>query len=141
MMATAARMRRRVLWAAPAMILAGAALHAGAAGLMLGGWMVLAALLPDHPACPHRRRLHPHRLFFAWALSCLMLYIGFAGIRWLNDRLISPGAESALLSLTGAAGFALAACQRALTLPVPGKIAWAAGGVMSALSFFILFSF
>lgn len=135
MIRDAARMRRWMLWGAPAMLLAARGRHAGGAGLGLGLWLAAGLLIPASTAYPYprKRRIRPHRLWLAWsvsrfaaaALHALVLLI--AGYREMN-------AFPAALSLMGAVFFALILGERALTLPLSPRLAWPIGGALAVLA-------
>lgn len=134
MTSSAARMRLRLLSAAPAMVLGGLRWHAGGAAAALLLWLGISALLPCREKYPYprKRRMRPHRLFFCFSLTAFFT----GGAAWAVRRLAAPGFLIDLLFYVGAAGFALAMGKRALSLPLPRPIAWGLGAVLCA--FFVV---
>ena len=129
----AARMRRWMLWGAPAAMLA-AALggHAGgAAGVFL--WGLAGPLLPPRQRAPylHARQARPARAFFASALGalcCLLLAQGAAAL--LNA--LAPASDNALFAHLAAVPPALCLGGEAAFFR-KGRRACLAGGLLCCL--------
>lgn len=133
MTCSAARMRLRLLSAAPAMALGGLKWHAGGAAAALLVWMGMAALLPCRESYPYprKRRVRPHVLFFCFSLTAFLM----GGAAWAFRRFFTPGLLSELLFHIGTACFALCIGKRALSLPLPRPIAWGLGALLCTLFF------
>ena len=141
MTCSAARLRARLLTAAPFMVLGGLRWHAGGAAAALFLWLVISALLPRRERYPYprKRKTRLDKLFFCCALTAFLT----GGAVWVI-RLFSASGDASLLSdlllYTGAVGFALPIGKRALSLPLPHKLSWGLGTLLCAL-FMILFIF
>ena len=131
MICSAARMRLRLLSAAPVMVLVGLRWHAGGAVAALLLWLGIAALLPDRGRYPYtrKRKLHLHRLFFCFSATAFVM----VGAAWTVRRFAAPGLLFDLLFYTGAVGFALPIGKRALSLPLPRWLSWGLGALLCAL--------
>ncbi len=134
MTCSAARMRSRLLAAAPATVLGSLFWHAGGAGAALLLWLGIGALLPCHERYPYprKRRLRMHQLFFCFSLTAFII----SGAGWVIRRFFLNGAPSPLrdlLTYAGAAGFALPIGKRALGAPLPARLSWVLGALLTAL--------
>ncbi len=133
MMCSAARMRRRLLFAAPAMVLCGVRWYAGGAAAALLLWLGISALLPcrERYPYPRKRKALPHKLFLCFALAAF-LTAGAAGTvrRYLNGVSV-PFFD--LLIYAGAVGFALPIAKRTLSLPLSPSLCRGLGAILCAL--------
>ncbi|MBQ6959716.1 MAG: hypothetical protein IJP78_01925 [Clostridia bacterium] len=131
MICSAARMRLRLLSAAPVMVLVGLCWHAGGAAAALLLWLGMASLLPcrERYPYPRKRKLRAHTLFFCFSLTAFLI----GGAAWAVRRFFAPGFLWNLLFYMGAAGFSLPMGKRALSLPLPRWLAWGLGGLLCAL--------
>ena len=131
MICSAARMRLRLLSAAPVMVLAGLCWHAGGALAALLLWLEIGALLPcrERYPYPRKRKIRLHRLFFCFSMTAFVI----VGAAWVLRRFFSSGFFSDLLFYTGAVGFALPIGKRALSLPLPRMLSWGLGALLCAL--------
>ena len=136
MTCSAARMQRRLLSAAPVMVLVGLCWHAGGAAAALLLWLGMAALLPcgGRYPYPRKRKIRPHRLFFCFSLAAFFM----VGAAWAVRRFAASGFLFDLLFYTGAVGFALPRGKRALSLPLPPWLSWGLGSILCALFFVLL---
>ena len=136
---SAARVRARLMTAAPWMVLCGLRWHAGGAAALLL-WLGIAALLPcrERYSYPRKRKIRFHMLFFCFTLTAFLT----GGAVWVIRRFSAPGTASTLFDLllyTGAVGFALPMGKKALSLPLPPKLSWGLGALLCAF-FPILFT-
>ena len=134
MMCSAARMRTRLLSAAPAMVLCGLRWHAGGAAAALLVWLSAAALLPCREKYPYprKRMLRPHKLFFCFALAAFLTGTAAGAVRrFFLDGASAPFLD--LLSYMGSVGFALPIAKRTLSLPLSPKLSWGLGALLCAL--------
>ena len=126
----AARMRKRMLWAAPGMVLCGLRWHAGGAAAWLAFWLSLAYFIGKRPAYPYprKRKAGAYRLFFSAALCAASL----GGLLLLAKQFLSPfpGILSQLLVWTGAVGLSLPLGGRFLALPLSKRAAIAGGTLL-----------
>ena len=131
MICSAARMRLRLLSAAPVMVLAGLCRHAGGAAAALLLWLGIGALLPcgGRYPYPRKRKIRLHRLFFSFSVTAFIL----GGAAWVLRRFFASGFLSDLLFYMGAVGFALPIGKRALSLPLPRSLSWGLGALLCAL--------
>ena len=131
MICSAARMRLRLLSAAPVMVLVGLCWHAGGAAAALLLWLGIGALLPCRGRYPYprKRTIRQHRLFFCFSLTAFVI----GGAAWVLRRFFASGFLSDLLFYMGAVGFALPIGKRALSLPLPRLTAWGLGTLLCAL--------
>ena len=131
MICSAARMRLRLLSAAPVMVLAGLCWHAGGAAAALLLWLEIGALLPCRGRYPYprKRKISLHRLFFCFSLTAFVI----GGAAWVLRRFFSSGFISDLLFYMGAVGVALPIGKRALSLPLPRFLSWGLGALLCAL--------
>lgn len=131
MICSAARMRLRLLSAAPAMVLGGLKWHAGGAAAALLLWLGMAALLPcgGRYPYPRKRKLRLHRLFFCFSLTAFFM----VGVAWVLRCFFASGFFPDLLFYLGAVGFALPIGKRALSLPLPPRFAWVVGMLLCTL--------
>ena len=140
MICSAARMRKRLLAAAPAAVLGGLRWHAGGAAAALLMWLVIGALLPsrDRYPYPRKRNIRLHRLFFCFAVTAFL----FGSAVWIIRRFLWNGSSalSGLLTGTGAVGFSLPIGKRALSLPLSPKASWGLGALLCALFLCLLIS-
>ena len=141
MTCSAARMRKRLLAAAPAAVLGSLRWHAGGAAAALLIWLVLSALVPcrDRYPYPRKRIIRLHRLFFCFALTAFLF--GFSA--WIIRRFLWDGSPSVLSDLligAGDAGFSLPMGKRALSLPLSPKVSWGLGALLCALFLILLIS-
>ena len=136
MTCSAARMRLRLLSAAPVMVLGGLRWHAGGAASALLLWLGMAALLPCRGRYPYprKRRIRVHALFFCFSLTAFFM----VGAAWAVRPLAAPGFLWNLLFYIGAVGFALPIGKRALSLPLPPWLSWGLGALLCALFLFFL---
>ena len=139
MILPAARMRAWMMAALPITTLAGILWHAGGAAAGIVCWMAFGALLlKKRPVrYPGQRRLGLSRLFFSCALGCA---VTAAPSFFLTRFFAIP--ENTLhraLLYFGCACFSLTACGKALSRPLPRKLAWLAGALLSALFVFFCF--
>ena len=138
MIRSAARMRLRMLAAAPFMVLGGLRWHAGGAAAALLLWLIFGAVLPSEGKYPYprKRKTQLDKLFFCCALTAFLT----GGAVWVIRRFSVSGGASLLFDLllyTGAAGFALPIGKKALSLPLSPRLAWGLGALLCAL--FLLF--
>ena len=136
MTCSAARMRLRLLSAAPVTVLGGLRWHAGGAAAALLLWLGISALLPCRGSYPYprKRKLRLHRLFFCFSLTAFLI----GGAVWAVRPFFASGFLSDLLFYAGAVGFALPIGKRALRLPLPSRLSWGLGAVLCALFLVIL---
>ena len=138
MTCSAARVRARLLTAAPAMVLGSLCWHAGGAAAALLLWLGMSFLQPcrERYPYPRKRGIHLHRLFFCFALTAFLT--GGAGwmIRWVLSSSVSSRFFELLID-TGAVGFALPIGKKALSLPLSPKLSWGLGALLCA--FFLVF--
>ena len=141
MICSAARMRLRLLSAAPVMVLAGLCWHAGGAAAALLLWLAISALFPcreEYPY-PRKRKTRLDKLFFCFALTAFLT----GGAVWVIRRFSAPGDASLIFDLllyTGVVGFVLPMGKRALSLPLPRKVAWGLGALLCALFMILIIS-
>lgn len=138
MILPAARVRKWMMAGLPFAALAGVLWRAGGAAAV-ALWMGLGVLLLKRHArqYPKQRRLGLSRLFFACASGCAAM----AALSFFARRAFAPSgglADQALLSF-GCACFSLTACEKALSRPLPRKLAWALGSALCAFFFAFLF--
>lgn len=134
MICSAARMRARLLTAAPFMVLGGLRWHAGGSAAALLLWLGISAFLPCGERYPYPRKRKPRldKLFFCCALTAFLT----GGAVWVIREFSAPSDASLLFDLllyTGAVGFALPIGKRALSLPLPRKLSWGLGALLCAL--------
>ena len=131
MICSAARMRLRLLSAAPVMVLGGLRWHAGGAAAALLLWLGISALLPCRGRYPYprKRKIRLHRLFFCFSLTAFVI----SGAAWVLCRFFLSGFLFDLLFYVGAVGFALPMGKRALSLPRPRWLSWGLGTLRCAL--------
>ena len=131
MICSAARMRLRLLSAAPVMVLGGLVWHAGGAAAALLLWLGIGALLPCRELYPYprKRRIRLHTLFFCFSLTAFFM----GGAAWIFRLFQASGFLSDLLFYMGAVGFSLPIGKRAFSLPLPHQIAWGLGTLLCAL--------
>ncbi len=139
MTCSAARLRARLLTAAPFMVIGGLRWHAGGAAATLFLWLVINALLPPREGYPYprKRKNRLDKLFFYFALTSFLT----GGAVWVIRRFSAFTDSSLLFDLLlymGAVGFALPIGKRALSLPLPRKLFWGLGALLCAF-FMILF--
>ncbi len=139
MIRSAARLRARLLTAAPFMVLGGLRWHAGGAAAALFLWLGISALLPcrERYPYPRKRRIRLDKLFFCCALTSFLT----GGAVWGLRRFSAPGGASLLIDLllyTGAVGFALPIGKRALSLPLSLGFAWGLGALLCVLFLYLL---
>ena len=137
MTCSAARMRLRLLSAAPVMVLVSLCWHAGGAAGALLLWLGIGAMLPCRGQYPYprKRKIRLHQLFFCFALTAFFA----CGTAETIRRFFMNGFSSLFIDLlidTGAVGFALPIGKRALSLPLSPKISWGLGALLCA--FFIV---
>ena len=139
MTCSAARMRSRLLAAAPAAVLGSLLRHAGGAEAALLLWMAASALVPGHERYPYprKRKLRVHQLFFCYALTACII----SGTGWAIRQFFLNGAPSRLCGLlidTGAVGFALPIGKRTLSSSLSPRLSWGLGTLLTAL--FLVFA-
>lgn len=141
MICSAARLRARLLTAAPFMVLGGLRWHAGGAAAALLLWLAIGVLFPCREGYPYprKRKTRLDKLFFCCSLTALLT----GGAVWTIRRFSPSGDASLLFDLllyTGAVGFSLPIGKRALSLPLPRRLSWGLGALLCAL-LMILFIF
>lgn len=134
MTCSAARVRARLLSAAPAMVLVGLRWHAGGAAAALLLWLGMSCLTPcrERYPYPRKRKIRLHQLFFCFALIAFLTGGAEKAIR-LFLAAETPAVLFDLLIFTGAAGFALPIGKRALSLPLSPRLSWGLGALLCAL--------
>ncbi len=134
MICSAARVRARLLTAAPFTVLGGLRWHAGGSAAALFLWLGISALLPcrERYPYPRKRKTRLDKLFFCYALTAFLI----GGAVWVIRRFSSSDEASLLFDLLlymGSVGFALPIGKKALSLPLPPKVSWGAGALLCAL--------
>lgn len=139
MMEDAARARKWMLWAAPAMALSGLSRRAGGAAAALGLWMALGLLLSGGQnrikLYPKQRRMRVHRLLLGYAFCVFCLAAFEAGGRLLSANSLSP--SSRFLLSAGGIGFSLPLGAMLLKRPVKKRISLALSLLFFACSAFL----
>ena len=140
MMGEAARMRRWILLAAPAMLASAPGLHAGGAAAALFLWMALGLPLRGKNPYPYprKRRMGPHRLLLAYGWGVFSLCGVNEAARRIAAAFQPPAPLSDLALLAGAVFFGVICCERALRLRWPRKWSYLAGATLCALSLLLI---